>query len=131
MILTQKPTQERMRLFSIKIRSRNRLNLFLSLTCSFWPCIGYTASSDEATAVVKAQSCRNGQTVEIILDQSVKSHSQRDIGWRTFEEEDYYDVERVILVSKSMELHYRWRVDRNGRINSANDRALKLCDTPN
>lgn len=110
-------------------RFQNRFCLFLSLVSAAWSGIGYAISPDEATELVKAKLCSDNQSVEQILEQSVKSRSQRDIGWRTFQEEDYYDVERVILINKSLELHYRWRVDSNGHVNSTNDRALKLCDS--
>ena len=116
-----------MRTFSVSMSRQHRLYLLLSLLFTIWSSQGYAISPDEAAERVKAQSCRDNQTVEQILNQSIKVHSQRDIGWRTFQEQDYYDVERVILINKSMELHYRWRVDSDGRINFTNDRALKLC----
>ena len=115
------------------MHSCSRFNAFKILSClllvatAAMPMVSHAVSSDEASQYVKAQPCRDNQTVDQILDQSVKSHSQRDIGWRTFQEEGYYDVERAVLINKGMELHYRWRVNVNGHIDAQNERASKLC----
>lgn len=92
--------------------------------------LAYAISSDEASQQVKTLMCRDQQTVEQVLEQSIRSHSQRDIGWRTFQEDGYYDVERAVLINKGMELHYRWRVNFNGQISSENERTEKLCAVP-
>ena len=84
-------------------------------------------SQDQALQLIKGLDCKDQLTVEQALENSVKSHSQRDLGWRAFAESGYVDVERAILVSKSMELRYRWRVLESGQIAEKNDRAEKLC----
>lgn len=106
-----------------------RLRFFVLLLCTGISPLSHAINPEEATQSVKAQPCTDNQTVEQILDQSVKVHSQRDIGWRTFQEAEYFDVERAVLINKGMELHYRWRVHLNGQIDAQNDRALKLCTT--
>lgn len=82
---------------------------------------------DQAQQKVKELTCKNNLNVEASLDQAVKAHSQRDIGWQVFEESGYFDVERSVLVSKGVEFRYRWRVFQDGRIQAENDRAEKLC----
>ena len=81
----------------------------------------------EATNQVKALPCKDDQTIEQTLDSSVRRGSQRDLGWRTFQEADYYDIERAVLINKGMELRYRWRVSATGGIAPQSDRAEKLC----
>lgn len=83
--------------------------------------------ADQAMIQVKSMPCRDGQTVEQILDQTIKSRAQRDIGWRRFEEESYIDVERAVLITKGMEFRYRWRAENNGNIKPQNERTEKLC----
>ncbi|AMK78042.1 MULTISPECIES: hypothetical protein [Methylomonas] len=85
--------------------------------------------SEVAAAQVKAMICKNNMTVDQALEQSIKSNSQRDVGWRSFRENDYVDVERAILVSKATELHYRWRVTNDGNILAGSERAEKLCSS--
>lgn len=87
----------------------------------------FALSEEEATQRTKAQACRNNMNVEQTLDQAIKSHSQRDLGWRTFQGNGYIDVERSILLNKGMELRYRWRVEMHGEIGPENERAEKLC----
>lgn len=118
-----------MRAFSVSNAFKMTAYLLLTTLTTGWSTTVYAVSPDEATQFVKAQSCRDNQTVEQILDQSVRSHSQRDIGWRTFQEDGYYDIERAVLINKGMELHYRWRVNIDGHINAENERAMKLCTT--
>lgn len=81
----------------------------------------------QASQQVKTQVCKDNLTVDQALDKSIKSHSQRDIGWRTFQEDDHYDIERAVLINKAMELRYRWRVFADGRIQPQSPRAEKLC----
>jgi hypothetical protein len=42
----------------------------------------WALDADQASAQVKNLPCKDNLTVEQVLDQSVRSHSQRDIGWR-------------------------------------------------
>lgn len=88
---------------------------------------GWALDADQASAQVKNLPCKDNLTVEQALDQSIKSHSQRDIGWRHFQENDYIDVERAVLINKSMEMRYRWRVKADNSITPQGDRAEKLC----
>lgn len=83
--------------------------------------------SGEAANQVKALPCKNEQTVEQVLDGSVRRRSQRDLGWRSFQEEGYYDIERAVLINKGMELRYRWRIFADGSIQPQSERAEKLC----
>lgn len=88
----------------------------------------FALSEDEATVKTKAQACRGGLTVEQALDRAIKSHSQRDLGWRTFPGNGFIDVERAVLVNKGMEMRYRWRVEQQGTVGPENERAEKLCE---
>lgn len=81
----------------------------------------------QASQQVKTLVCKDNLTVDQALEKSIKNHSQRDIGWRTFQEDDYYDIERAVLINKAMELRYRWRVFADGRIQPQSPRAEKLC----
>lgn len=81
----------------------------------------------QAEQQVKAAACKDGQSVSEALDQSIKSHSQRDVGWRVFPEEGYVDVERAVLINKGKELRYRWRVSADGSLQAVSDRAQSLC----
>lgn len=101
-----------------------------AITCllmAVLPLNAHALSEEEATQKTRAQPCKNGMTVEQVLDQSIKSHSQRDLGWRTFPGNGYIDVERAILINKGMEMRYRWRVEAQGTVGPENERAEKLC----
>ena len=88
----------------------------------------WALDADQASAQVKNLPCKDNLTVEQVLDQSLRSHSQRDIGWRVFQEDGYIDVERAVLINKSMEMRFRWRVQSNDNsITPKGDRAEKLC----
>lgn len=82
--------------------------------------------SDEAEQMVKNQPCKEGETVAQYLEHKLSS-SHRDLGWRVYTEEDGIQVERAFLVSKSMELRYRWRVESGGAIRPVSERAAGLC----
>jgi len=81
----------------------------------------------QAEQQVKALSCKNAQTVGEVLDGSIRRPSQRDLGWRVFQDQEYYDVERAVLINKGMELRYRWRVFLDGTIKAQSQRAERLC----
>ena len=85
-------------------------------------------SDTDARQWVKIQPCTAGATVNQLLDQKIRG-SHRDLGWRVFADDSarVFDVERAVLVSKSMELRYRWRVDASGRIQAVTERAQNLC----
>lgn len=82
--------------------------------------------SDQALAQVESSDC-NGEPVSEALKHSLKKHSQRDLGWRVFTEDDYIDVERAILVNKGKQNRYRWRIDNAGNITPVSKKAKKLC----
>ncbi|MGR8929812.1 MAG: hypothetical protein ACU836_04160 [Gammaproteobacteria bacterium] len=79
-----------------------------------------------AKGLVTAQTCTNGESVDEVLDHK-KRPSRRDLGWRVFETEDGYIVERAFMVSKSMEVRYRWHVNTQGGIYPDNSRTENLC----
>lgn len=88
-----------------------------------------TTNADRAMDQVKNLACKDNLTVEQALAQSIRNHSQRDIGWRMFPQQDFIDIERAVLVNKAKELRYRWRVDANGTISALSDKAQALCMT--
>lgn len=100
-------------------------SLFFVLFCNALMCAA-AISRDQAEQNVKQLIC-NDSTVDASLNQVLKANSQRDIGWQVFEETDYYDVQRSVLVSKGVEFRYRWRVFQDGRIQPENERAAQLC----
>lgn len=116
------------------MRAFNRMSS-LKATALFWGFISFTGFSNisiafdinQASQQVKTQVCKDNLTVDQALDKSIKSHSQRDIGWRSFQEDDYYDIERAVLINKAMELRYRWRVFADGSIQPQSKRAENLC----
>ncbi|MDD5035879.1 MAG: hypothetical protein PHE55_14105 [Methylococcaceae bacterium] len=97
--------------------------LILSLAAN----IAYALTEEEAIRKTQTQACKENQTVVQALDQAIKSHSQRDLGWRTFPGNGYIDVERAVLINKGMEMRYRWRVEAQGGVGPENERAEKLC----
>lgn len=81
---------------------------------------------DQALDRVKNLQC-HGETVESHLNRTIKP-SHRDLGWQVFKHEDlFFDVERSFLVSKSMEIRYRWRIQQDGILEAVSERAQKLC----
>jgi hypothetical protein len=117
-----------MRLFSaLPSAGVARLSLALILIFGLSP-DSIAMDIKQAADQVKNLPCKDGKTVDEILNHSVKRRSQRDLGWRTFEEEGHYDIERAVLITKGMELRYRWRVLNDGQINAESSRAQKLCD---
>lgn len=104
---------------------RQTLSILLLSLCQID--IGGAITADQAAEQIKSLPCKDGMTTDQTLDHSIKSHSQRDIGWRVFQEADYIDVERAVLINKGMELRYRWRVQPDGNISAENNRTLNLC----
>lgn len=116
-----------MQLFIADHRIKTASLLLIALLIAGFANPSQAITPDQASEQVKSLPCKDNMSVDQILDQSIKSHSQRDIGWRTFQEDGYLDIERAILVNKGMELRYRWRVQWDGAIAAENERALKLC----
>ena len=87
----------------------------------------FSITEEEAMQKTKAQDCKNGMTVDQVMEKTIKSHSQRDLGWRTFPGNGFIDVERAVLINKGMEMRYRWRVENQGAVGPENERAEKLC----
>lgn len=86
-----------------------------------------TASRNLAEDQVKWQRCDGSENVDAYLSKQSR-HSQPDLGWRVFETKDGgFDVERAYMISKGMEIRYRWHVDSRGAIRPANRRAEELC----
>ena len=78
---------------------------------------------------VKSHACRDHETIDEILKTTIRSHSQRDLGWWVFPDNNDYNVERTVLVSKSFKIHYRWHITQDGQITPASKRAEALCST--
>ncbi len=89
-----------------------------------------TANNSEQSAMaeekVKTFDCK-GKPVQEVLKGKIKRHSQRDLGWRVFYQDEYIDVERAILVNKGRKSRYRWRIDQQGNIFPVSKKAKKLC----
>lgn len=100
--------------------------LMMSLAISF--CTPASADNPFLTAKnrVITQACTHGQTVDEVLDHKARP-SRRDLGWRVFETDDGYVVERAFMVSKAMEIRYRWHVSAQGEIYAENSRSENLC----
>jgi hypothetical protein len=102
----------------------------LSVACAFvYASVAMALSEEEAIQRTKMQPCRGNSTVEQALDRTIKSHSQRDLGWRSFPGNGFVDVERAVLINKGMELRFRWRVEPQGTVGPENERAERLCES--
>lgn len=110
-----------------RLNTRTARSFMIAFLCVGVSNISFAITPEQASEQVKNLPCKNNLTADQILDQSIKSHSQTDIGWHIFQEDGYFDVERAILVNKGMELHYRWRVQLDGSIAAENDRTISLC----
>lgn len=109
-------------------RMYNKPTLFVFMMTLFGLTrVGGATTSEQASELVKNLPCKDNMTADQVLERSIRSHSQRDIGWHIFQEDGYFDVERAVLVNKGMELRYRWRVKADGSIIAENDRTSKLC----
>jgi len=118
-----------MRLFFVIYRFKSIVLFGAFALFSSFSNVAAALDMQQAVEQVKALSCKNEQTVAQVLDSSVRRRSQRDLGWRTFQDEGYYDVERAVLINKGMELRYRWRVFSDGSIAPQSQRAENLCNT--
>lgn len=88
-----------------------------------------SADSHDLEALQKVESlrCGNVRLAQRMEDQA-QIHSRRDLGWRFYPGENYVDVERAMRVSKSLEIHYRWRVSTTGTVEAISTPAQKLCE---
>lgn len=102
------------------------LMLSTVLSSGYVPCAN-AIDTEQATTQVRTMICKDNMTIDQALEHTVKTNSQRDNGWRSFQEDDYVDVERAFMVSKAVELRYRWRVGNDGSILAKSERAEKLC----
>lgn len=105
------------------------INSSIIVSCLLIPSIDANAEvdNDQALASVESSDC-GGHPISEALKHTLKKHSQRDLGWRVFSEQDYVDVERAILVNKGKQNRYRWRIDNAGYITPVSKKAKKLCD---
>lgn len=83
-------------------------------------------NASQAENLVKSASCTDGETVDAALQKKASSW-QRDLGWQVFEENGAYAVEKSLLISKSIQLRFRWLVDAQGKVSASSDRAKDLC----
>ena len=105
------------------IRSLPFLCLLLGLT---FASAQADTHEEKAQQRVEALPCGD-KTVGGRLAEEARAHSQRDLGWRFFREGDDLDVERAFRLTKSMEIHYRWRVHHTGDVSAVTEHAKKLC----
>jgi hypothetical protein len=103
------------------------LSMVLLLAGSSQASGGSISTPNLAEDLVKSQSCIGDDNVDAFLSRKSR-HSQPDMGWRVFgTEEGGFDVERAFMVSKAMEIRYRWHVSDQGEIHPVNRRAEELC----
>lgn len=107
-----------------------RLTLYTALLWTTLTSQCLATDADDILAKVKILPCKDNQTVDQILDQTIRSRAQRDLGWRRFQETNYVDVERAVMITKGMEFRYRWRATADGTISPQNERTEKLCGEP-
>ncbi|MGZ4999602.1 MAG: hypothetical protein ACXV7F_04820 [Methylomonas sp.] len=117
-----------MRTFKAIYNNKIISQLFSVLLIAGFANASHAITAEQASEQVKSLPCKDNMTTDQALDQSIRSHSQRDIGWRIFQEDGYFDVERAVLINKGMELRYRWRVQQDGNIAAENDRTIELCN---
>ncbi len=107
--------------------SINMVRRMLCIAISSYTLIGHAATPYEsAKSRVISQPCSGGETVDQYLDHKRRS-SHRDLGWRVFEDDEGYIVERSFMVSKAMEIRYRWHIDKQDGIYPTNSRTEDLC----
>ncbi|MCX7085595.1 MAG: hypothetical protein NTY69_08655 [Methylococcales bacterium] len=106
-----------------------KLKYFVFLLLAFMRNKHVIAQIDEVAAEEKVKNaiCLDGLSIEQVLIDKFHSRSQRDLGWQVFKEQDQYDVERAFLMSKSMQLRFRWHVNAEGVISPDAGRAESLC----
>lgn len=107
---------------------RQLLSVLFGLNALGGASLALAISEGDAAQRVMAQPCKDNATVAEVLDRTIKTHSQRDLGWRNFPGTGFVDVERAVLINKGMELRYRWRVEPQGTVGPENERAEKLCE---
>lgn len=89
--------------------------------------VASTSTPNLAEERVRTQTCQGDDNVDAFLSRKSR-HSQPDMGWRVFGTDDGgFDVERAFMVSKAMEIRYRWHVSGQGEISPVNRRAEELC----
>jgi hypothetical protein len=113
------------------------MNLHWPRGCSawyLWLALGFACADnagalpDESAAIraLESRACGSA-TIGERLGEEIRGHSRRDLGWRLFEEDGHYDLERSLRVSKSMDLRFRWRVYENGTVEPTSEPARRLC----
>lgn len=80
----------------------------------------------DAARALEAQPCGNS-TIGERLAEEIRSHSRRDLGWRMFGGQGYYDLERSLRVSKSMDMRFRWRIFDGGTVEPVSQAAQRVC----
>jgi len=105
------------------------MKAFITVLALIAPILSVNAdplSASQAENLVKSAVCLNGETIDAVLQKKTSSW-QRDLGWQVFEENGSYAVEKSVLVSKSIQLRYRWQIDGQGNMTAISDRAKDLC----
>lgn len=100
--------------------------IFVFLLMAALPAAYAEITIDQAEALVKSANC-GAYSVAEALGHKIKKHSQRDLGWHSFESEGVIDVERAVLVNKGKRIHYRWRVNADGNVQPVSKKAGSLC----
>ena len=95
----------------------------------FFLIVNGSTQADESDIVemVKNSPCVDDLTIEEALKNKIRMRSQRDLGWQIIKQDNQYDVERAILMNKSMQLRFRWHIDADGTITPVSKRAQSLC----
>lgn len=101
--------------------------IFLSLLLVFSRLFAQAVDGSSIEALVKNSACINNETIETVLNNKIKTGSQRDLGWQIFNEDDHVEIERAFLINKSMQLRFRWSVNAQGAITPITKRAETLC----
>ena len=104
--------------------------LLLCLALYSFTAVWQTAHATDPYELAKnqviSQPCLDDETIDQFLDHK-RRPSHRDLGWRVFQDDEGYIVERSFMVSKAMEIRYRWHVDTQGSIYPTNSRTENLC----
>ncbi len=82
--------------------------------------------SEQAEEFVKNLPCSRWGTVDQYLTKKAESPATEDLGWRVYQKEDGFEVERLFLINQKMQSKYRWHVYKTGKVKPLNSKAIGI-----
>lgn len=81
---------------------------------------------EQAEDTVKNLPCTKGGTVDQYLTKKADIPAMEDLGWKVYPRENGFKVERLLLLSQTMSVIYRWHVDKTGKATPINGKAMGI-----